>query len=240
MVDHIQSLQEIDAKFEQQLDLVSALCNAYDSGARVVALSIATAIRVLLHDSRNSKSLRVQAGRASTELLNTAMPFQAPPAGKKRIGSFLGLVGMTMGTESSNDIHYVPLLDVGPSTPVFCAFDDYWNQIIFMDTNCEKFTRSDLILYVSNKDGGAHVDSHIPQRFVALVRQNSLGWIASHNHAEFEMPDVELAAIRQIAHEVLKSYRPSYATKVDPTEGELIIVWGSNMFVDENAPAGCS
>lgn len=240
MPNYIQSSQEIDAKFEQQLDLIGVLCDAYDSGAEVVALSIATALRVLLHESRNSKSLRIQAGKSNIELVNTAMPFEAPPAGKKRLGSFLGLVGMTMGTGSPDEMGYVPMLDGGPSTPVLSAFDDYWNQVIFMDTNCEKFTRCELVLYVSDKDGGAHVDPRIPQRFAALVRQNSLGWRASHNQIEFDMPDVELAAIRQIAHEVLKSYRPSYVTRVDPTDGALMVTWGNNIYVNESAPVGCS
>jgi hypothetical protein len=38
------------------------------------------------------------------------------------------------------------------------------------------FTRKELVLFLANKLGGAHVGEKMPVRFAALTKMNSLGW----------------------------------------------------------------
>ena len=51
-------------KYVDFLDLLKTLCDCYDSTEKeVVALSISTAIRVLVHDTERSKSLLSHLGK---------------------------------------------------------------------------------------------------------------------------------------------------------------------------------
>jgi hypothetical protein len=109
---------------------------------------------------------------------------------------------------------YVPPLNDGPPTRYNCGkvpFDDWWNKIVFADQFKNKFTRRDLILAVCNKDGGAHVDPSLDKAYAELTRSGSLGWKFFVNGVEQEpATKPELASIRQIAHEVLKSLKDEF------------------------------
>ena len=59
-------------------------------------------------------------------------------------------------------------------------FEDWWNEIIFDDTK-NKFTRRDIITFVANQDGGAHVDDELHEKYAMLGKMNSLGWTDGNN-----------------------------------------------------------
>jgi hypothetical protein len=62
-------------------------------------------------------------------------------------------------------------------------------------------------LSLANKMGGAHVDPKLDASFVALTRNNTLGWRYWDGNEEGDIIPVELASVRQIAHEVLLSLK---------------------------------
>ena len=81
-------------------------------------------------------------------------------------------------------------------------FNDWWNEIIFDDKK-NKFTRRDIVTYVANQDGGAHVDPELDESYATLTKMDSLGWTGYNVNKPLNNPAYQ--AIRTIANEVLYS-----------------------------------
>jgi hypothetical protein len=102
-------------------------------------------------------------------------------------------------------------------------FDTWWNSTVFIDSKGSELSRKGLVLAVANQDGGAHVDPSLNQTYADLSRNNSLGWVFSDGKTTQPMEGPERAAIRQIAHEFLKSLIPGYTkTPVYPPDGMIM------------------
>jgi hypothetical protein len=125
--------------------------------------------------------------------------------------SFNGLVTTQL---DGLEIRYVAPLDQPSHDRILkSTFLDWWNKVVYIDMNRENFTRRDLVLAVTNKDGGAHVDPELDQKYVDFSRNNSLGWVLSKSgveHAPLTGP--VYPSIRQIAHELLLSSPTSILT----------------------------
>ena len=106
--------------------------------------------------------------------------------------------------------HIAPLDNLPPASPPhWVEFDEWWNKLIFVDQKGSKTSRKDLIIAVANKDGGAHVDDVLDEKYADLSRRNSLAWCFSNPRGDVPLKSPEKAAIRQITHEVLKSLNPA-------------------------------
>ena len=64
------------------------------------------------------------------------------------------------------------------------------------------------MLALANKDGGAHVDPRLDVIYADLSRNNSLAWEAYAADGSSRPPEdgPELAIMRQIAHELIKTF----------------------------------
>ncbi|MCP3907512.1 MAG: hypothetical protein GY712_05790, partial [Oceanicoccus sp.] len=87
----------------------------------------------------------------------------------------------------------------------FVFFPEWWNKIVLKDNNQNSFSRRELILALSNKDGGAHVDPNLDSAYADLTRNNSVGIVFSDGQTYQAVKDVELHTVRQIAYEVIIS-----------------------------------
>lgn len=190
------------------MQLMSVLCDCYDQGHDMVALSIATAIRVLVHDTASSTSLLTHLSIKSAQYLSTN--FRDP---LHRV--HLGLVRRTnvgvhdgMGGEAK----YWPLCDeryfpMQREHFRLLVFDDWWGECIFENSrSC--LTRRDLVLAVANKDGGAHFDSQVEERYDDFRRSWSGGssLVGLHSGERRGYDNVPIhPALRQIAYELLHS-----------------------------------
>ena len=165
---------------------------------------MAVSIRILLHDTQNSKSLLGMLGwKDGYSFLNTAYPYDP-----ENILSHHGLVGLKLSSSSLIGKYYAPLGDSNPRRPCkFIKFSDWWNENIIVDKNNQTFNRRELVLALSNKDGGAHVDPELDEPYANLTRGNSVGWLSLSSSEKNDIPmlDVEKHSIRQIAYEVIKS-----------------------------------
>lgn len=85
-------------------------------------------------------------------------------------------------------------------------FTSWWCDPVLKDVKGRKFSRLDLVSHVADTDGGAHVDPSLDEAYMALSRQNSLGWVLGDGRTPLEGRP-ELACARQIAHEVLTTLR---------------------------------
>ena len=144
-------------------------------------------------------------------------------SGGARFGSFTPLAALAVGTKSNS--RYVPYFDDSP--PGFAGtapFNDYWERIVFIDNQGRSFTRKSIVLAIANQDGGAHIDPNMDEDYYDLSRRNSMGWQSGNNPP---VTKAELAAVRQIAHEILRMFDASYpAVKHMDTGGMPAIATG--------------
>ncbi len=99
------------------------------------------------------------------------------------------------------------------------AFDDWWGERIFANTR-SSLTRRDLVLNISNKDGGAHFDEEVEERYddfrkswsgaSSLVGRRS-GELRGYDNVPIH------PAVRQIGYELLHSNLKSSALAAQPT-----------------------
>lgn len=202
MTVHQQSEEELKAHLEEQISFLRASADAYDSGFEGEAKRIAVAIRVLMHDTRNSTSLLGQLGLKSSQFLDTSLP-----TSPGNMTSHSGLIVTAMG---SGGAKYYAFLDDGIEQPTLRDFDEWWNAPVFIESQKRNVSRKELVLAVANQDGGAHVDPALDRKYADLSRGNSLGWNFSDGSREEAMGGPEKAALRQVCHEVLKTLLAGY------------------------------
>jgi hypothetical protein len=188
------TLAELQDQLEDQLYFLEASALAYDRGQEREAKRVATALRVLVHDTPKGKR-----GNSLSILIQLNMKSQ----------SFMAHAGLTCVAldphESSTKI--LPYLDLSADKSSWVSFDAWWDKIVVVDLKRHEFSRRDLVLTLADTDGGTHVAPDIPEKYYLLTRGNSLGWTNGHN---VPVLGIALASVRQIAHEVLKTLRPGY------------------------------
>ena len=216
------SLVELERQLNEQLKLLVLLTEIYDKGEIVAAKPMATVLRILLHDTKNSKSLLGQLKKKTDLFYDTAELRQEIINGGTRAGSFSALLGVNTGANGRGG--FVPHLDDLPGyEPRYVKFDTYWNEEIFYDQKKNSFTREDIVTYLADQDGGAHVDPGLDRKYAELSRQNSLGWVMSSNGKDWQATQgAELASVRQITHEILKTFLVSYIPPKPKREGLTI------------------
>ena len=195
-----QSKQELLAHLKENLGFLKASAASFDAGHTGEAKRLAVTIRVLLHDTKNSKSLL---GLLSLKQ-NTAYLDTAHDLDPKNLMSHHGLVGLRIGGGSGR--FNAPLDSPRPNQPnKYILFPAWWNKVVIKDSNKNKFNRRELILALANKDGGAHVDPELDSSYADLTRNNSVGWIFNDGVNSSPIDEVELYSVRQIAYEVITS-----------------------------------
>ena len=146
---------------------------------------------------------------------------------KTRI-NILPYSGLIANYGSAESVKYVPLLDETANSVKMVSFNDWWTAVAFVDSKNRPFSRQTLVLTAANQDGGAHVDPALNSEYEALSKKNAMGaWFASHAGAE-PIASPERAAIRQIAHELLRTLKPGYS-KIVQRDG--LMVWGFKLTV---------
>jgi hypothetical protein len=189
---------ELKRELVEQLQLLRHSCQAFDGGLEAVAKHISLSLRVLLHHHGQSRALLDQLGFRDGRYLTSA-----PPLNPKNLLTECNLVLMHVGPTGAR---YLPLVAAGgppfPLQPI--PFVDWWGNPVLRDNRGRTFCRRELVLNVADTDGGAHVDPELEEAYMAISRENSLGWMFSTG-AEVSALEgrPELACMRQIAHELL-------------------------------------
>lgn len=202
------SRHDLEDHLEEQLSFLQASADAYDRGLHGEAKRLAVNLRVLFHDSKSSKSLLRQLDRLGGRFLSTAFP-QMP-------GNLSSHYGLAMIGMKGQETRYLAMLDDVPFEN-WLPFSDWWSEVVIVDNARREVTRRDLVLVAANQDGGAHVDATLNAIYHDLARRNSLGWVYSDGTKQQPIPIPERAAVRQIAHEALRSVLPDYRRKPDHT-----------------------
>lgn len=193
--------EDLEEHLIEQIELLQNACNAYDNGSTVEAKNIALRVRTLLHDTDKSKSLLGQLSKKSNGFYSTNTPLSA-----QSISSHFGLINIGL---KGKDTKYYPKLDNTPFAN-WLDFDNWWSEVIFKDSAGNLVTRRNLIIDAANKDGGAHVDDHIPEVYYNLSKNNSLGLHIVSAEGNQDIPLAVQSSIRQIGHELLKTLIADY------------------------------
>jgi hypothetical protein len=181
-------------------DFLERSARAFDDGYVAEAKRLAVALRVLLHDTQQSHSLLKQLRVKDTlAFLDTAEPINphnlAPTPG-------LVLMRMTATVTGGTGDYIAPLGMERPFGVRHVAFAGWWNHAVMKVG--ETWSRKDLVLTLSNQEGGAHVDPSLDERYDRLAKRNGLGWTTSSGDAATPFNgNVVAIAVRQVAYEVL-------------------------------------
>lgn len=194
------SKNELKGELKEQLQLLQHSCQAYDNGLEPVGKHISLSLRVLLHHHGKSRSLLDQLGLRSGRFLDSAGPLNP-----RNLLSECNLV-CTLMTVGGASYHPLVKMDARPLPLRPVPFVDWWNEPVLKDNRGRTFARRELVLNVADTDGGAHVDPELEEKYMALSRENSLGWMFTKGDMQSSLSGrPELACMRQIAHEVLST-----------------------------------
>jgi hypothetical protein len=219
-----QSQEELQSQLQEQISFLKSSTKLFDEGNIAEAKRLATTVRVLFHESKTSIPLLKQLNMLGGKFLSTNIPFSPT--------NLLSHGGLVAIQASHDDVIPVALLDDSPVKQNL-SFTDWWSEVVFKDQKKNEFSRKDLIYFLANQDGGAHVDPEIGKKYSDLSRKNSLMWSKVRDNVEESLHHVELVAIRQIAHEVLKSLVPDFSQM--PVVQNTVVV-GSMIHMDEGIP----
>lgn len=196
---------ELREQLAMQIDFLTRSAEAFDRGFTDEAIRLAATLRLLLHDTSNSKSLLGQLKMKDRLFLDTSCVYDP-----ENIAPFWGLISIALGPP---EVRYVAMLDNVKNKIRKAPFSEWWNEIVFADAYKRTLTRKDLVLTAANQDGGVHVDASLNETYAAFTKDNALGWKAGTTEGERPIAKPEYPAIRQIAHEVLKTIVPGYTQK---------------------------
>lgn len=166
---------ELIELLREQLAFLEDSGRSFDAGVEAEAKRLATVIRVLVHDTGSSSSLLKQLGiKHQLRYLDTAeRPARGPGILIEQWS--VGLGGICLDADGVR--FEAPLRDLSRDNFGWQSFPTWWNRVVLADKAAERFTRKDLVLFLANKEGGAHVDQDLPaRRFLALARYNTLKW----------------------------------------------------------------
>lgn len=188
------SEQDLYNELEDQIYFLESSIINFDQGHFEEAKRIATTLRILLHDTASSHSLLKQIGvKDKLWFFDVARYYD----GRNLLSDDL-LLNMLS-----------PRLSITAKTPAK-HFKEWWEEQVVMSTggiNPTTYTRKQLVMFLANQDGGAHVDPKIDKEYYEMTRNNKYGWFLSTegNHTEDSIPisnnRINLS-VRTIAFEV--------------------------------------
>lgn len=161
----------------QQLGFLKSSLQAYKEGNDAEALRMATALRVLIHDTKKSHGLLKQVDPNYLNLVILDRPDLS--SGRK----ILVLYGIGVSRRGDGTGTARPDMTVDDPTLRLTPLEKWWNRLVlvFTDSNGQhvEFTRGNLVLTLPNKEGGAHVDPTIPVEYEKYVLDATIPFIVN-------------------------------------------------------------
>ncbi|MFP3581350.1 hypothetical protein SB659_17445 [Arthrobacter sp. SIMBA_036] len=176
-----------------QFEFLAQSCDAFDSGKEAEGARMATNLRVLLHQRGQSHALLGQCGvmenlwlfdsagqypvhDTHSPLALVGVQYEITPGKQIDRAWYIPNLGNVVRQQPNLNFQIRELLH-GRKAPRGAGFhlriDDWWKQPVMRDTAGREFSREQLVLFLANTDGGAHVDASLPEDYYALSRLNS-------------------------------------------------------------------
>lgn len=179
----------------RQLRFIERSSAAFDKGFLDEAIRIAITIRVLIHQTKNSKSLLHHLGARSTVKILSSIAQPDPSDGVLCL--FDGVMELSMDGPAPNlELSRAKAVDV----------ETWWNEIAVVTGPEMPHTRQSIVCTAADKDGGAHVDEALTQEYEELMK-GMYSFTKSKGNAE-ECRDIgnhQFFALRVFANELLNS-----------------------------------
>lgn len=219
---------DFDLLLGEQLEFLKLSCVSFDNGFEGEIKRLAVSVRVLVHDTGASTSLLSLTNKKNVKFLDTAEPYN-----DENLLSHSSLVQIHMTAVGTKPMAFLDA-DIHLN---WIGFDAWWNGIVFVDQQKNEFSRKDIVLYLANKDGGAHVDHEIDERYYNLRNKNSLGWVTiSGDGRQIAGEDHVPATMRQIAHELIKSLDNTYVYSRAVEEESAFVIRGMSLVASAHSP----
>ena len=221
--------ENLVARLHEQLRFIAKSGRDFDRGDISEAKRLATHVRTLVHDTGHSRSVlgQLRLLRTMRYFSQTIMP---PYIVERSLMPICSLAPMW------SDGTYRPICHDAKrpvtSSPVL-LFDDWWNEAIAnAPTLRGPVSRRAVIMALSNKEGGAHVDPRLKSEYEEMSDGERFGWRivkATSPDEVMRLPqdagipivgNIAAAVARQTAHELAASIR----LQVHPESGDLLPV----------------
>ncbi|SCE77502.1 hypothetical protein GA0074695_1010 [Micromonospora viridifaciens] len=219
---HVLALAYLEEHLRRQVAYLRRSAAAYDEGATDEAFRLATTVRVLCHQTANSRSLLHQLGLLPERLrfVNTALQLPDLPPGAFAINMGLCTIRLNFDAVTADP---TPVLDdLGPDrTNPLQAFDEWWRTPFLTNESPLRgrrgaftYSRRNVVLQMANKDGGAHVDPQMPDHYRAVVDHDGvIGLVVNGQQVSIPRRAFVTAWMRQIAHEVQRTLEHDFCTR---------------------------
>ena len=191
----------------EQINFIRKSCEHFDEGDPSEGKRIATAIRILVHDTSNSHSLLEQLEyKNKLQFVSRAEPYRTSYLKSnlefRPTGPHLGLLNIQLGNQGGP--RYVSKFNSVDARPM--PFDEWWNETVLKDADDARYSRKKLVLFVANTDGGAHVDPEMDEAYEELSRKNHVGYEVAIGGKPIQWHENPvLPSIRQIGYEILET-----------------------------------
>lgn len=197
----------------EHVDFIVRATDAHDAGYTSEITRCALALRALFHSPTPFLSWLARAEGLHGGFLSTALPRDTEGVG--RYGSLVVTANF-----DGRAIYFCALDSAWYGRWV--TFSEWWNEPVFINELKQELSRRDVVLAVAAKDGGANID---PSLAIAYARLKAFNAADGQQNA---FPDAnasstepvtnqERAALRQIAHEALRTLIPKYRKFPQPT-----------------------
>jgi hypothetical protein len=191
---------DLDELLHEHEQFLHSSCEAFDHGFDGEAKRMAVSVRVLVHDTSKSHSLFSQLGLKTRDFYSTSSPWTVT-----NVLAHHGLLTVRWCGERAN--YVANLDDVPPPFIRWVAFDEWWNETVFDDRKGNQLGRRDVVLGLANKEGGAHVDQNLNLAYEAISRKSQF-WVVESRSGTISLDGkIERVAMRQIAHEALRTIK---------------------------------
>ncbi len=188
----------LEKLLQEQIQFICRSSKSFDEGFDGEAKRLAVNVRVLLHDTKNSHSLLSQMNMKGIDFHTTSVPWDS-----KNLLPHHGLLTIRMSNDGAN--YSANLDNIPPSFIRATSFEEWWNEIIFDDRKGNELKRRDIVLGLANKEGGAHIDPNLNSAYKEITRNSQFWSFETESGSKPLDGKMELVAMRQIAHEVLRT-----------------------------------
>jgi hypothetical protein len=163
-------------KLEEQRHLLGKSIKEFANGDLAEGVRLAIAIRILVHETGNSKPLLKQliSNYLDLKILDrSSRKEDQPPPGTRSVV----IMSVPISVKITNDgVFLNPDLDVKAYEPSLLG--KWWTRPCLVLPGLGGFSRREIVLGLADKEGGAHVDVSLPERYQQLLasKQLQIGW----------------------------------------------------------------
>lgn len=152
----------------EQVSLLASYAEQYDAGHIAYAKPMATALRLLIHQTKSSHSLLQQLGLRQGRFFAVAKTLRP---GNLATECDL-LVTMLIGGVGAKHLPCIRPMTLRDRV----SFPEWWSASILKGRGGATMSRRDVITAVANTDGGAHFDAGLEKVYHSFRTGQLLGW----------------------------------------------------------------